>query len=47
MASSNASSISARNNGCLDAIAIAFGLVLLWPSSLLEDRQNGVTDKPA
>jgi hypothetical protein len=26
---------------------LLLGWFLLWPSSLLEDRQNGVTDKPA
>jgi hypothetical protein len=38
----NASSISARNDGRLDAIACPFGLFLL-----LKHRQKGVTKKPA
>jgi hypothetical protein len=26
---------------------VLLGWFLLWPSSRLEDRQNGMTDKPA
>jgi hypothetical protein len=44
-ANDNASSISTRNNGCLDAIAIAFGLVLFWRRfRTLGDQPNDATE---